>query len=194
MIREEIIAQKVKGKRVLDIGSVGQSDEYCLWGILSENSLELTGVDLPTSIDTLKSEFDVSPAGYSHGKDKRIVYGNMENIQLNRKFEVVVAGDVIEHVSNQGLFLDNIAHHLEPDGELILTTPNAKWLTVFFKPNATHTLWHDIYTLQTLLKRHKLSIKEWFYYYGNKKSYPWWQKPLVKRQSIFVVAQKEESL
>jgi len=54
MIREEIIAQKVKGKRVLDIGSVGQSDEYCLWDILSESSSELTGVDLPTSIDTLK--------------------------------------------------------------------------------------------------------------------------------------------
>jgi len=118
----------------------------------------------------------------------------MENIQLNRKFEVVVAGDVLEHVSNQGLFLDNIAHHLEPDGELILTTPNAKWLTVLFKPNATHTLWHDMYTLQTLLNRHKFHIDEWFYYYGNKKSYPWWQKLFVKRQSIFVVAHKEEAL
>ncbi|MDG9668257.1 class I SAM-dependent methyltransferase [Hahella sp. CR1] len=188
MIREKIILERTKGKKVLDIGSVGQSDEYCLWAILKKNARSLTGVDLPNATTVLADKFDVSPQGYEHSQDDKIVYDNMETVDLGDKYEVAVAGDVIEHVSNPGLFLDNIKRHLEEDGELIITTPNAKWLTVLFKPNATHTLWHDIYTLRALLERHGYSITYWRYYVGNKPYYNFFKRLLAWRQQILVIA------
>ncbi|WLQ14633.1 class I SAM-dependent methyltransferase [Hahella aquimaris] len=188
MIREEIILERVRGKKVLDIGSVGQSDEYCLWEMLKKNTRSLTGVDLPNATAVLADKFNVSPEGYEHSQDDKIVYANMETVDLGDKYEVAVAGDVIEHVSNPGLFLDNIKKHLDESGELIITTPNAKWLTVLFKPNATHTLWHDIYTLKTLLERHGYKITYWRYYVGNKPHYSFLKRLLAWRQQILVVA------
>lgn len=191
MIRENIIIDLIKGKKVLDIGSVGQSDEYCMWDIITEHASYVKGVDLPEGVAVLKETFDVKAAGYSHSKDDRIVYGNMETISLGESFDVVVAGDVLEHVSNQGLFLDNIRNHLKADGKLVVTTPNAKWLTVLFKPNVTHTLWHDIYTLRTILKRHGFKIESWRYYYGNKPKYFLLKKIAAWRQQIIVIASPE---
>jgi 2-polyprenyl-3-methyl-5-hydroxy-6-metoxy-1,4-benzoquinol methylase len=188
--REDTIIPLVKGRRVLDIGSVGQSDEYCLWTVLSAHSESLIGVDLPDAADTAQAIIGVSPPGLSHRQDARIVQGNMETISLGAEFDVAVAGDVIEHVSNQGLFLDNIARHLVPGGRLIITTPNAKWPTVCLAPNPTHTLWHDRYTLTHLLERHGYLLEHLAYYRGNKARYPAWAIPLVSRQQIIAVARK----
>lgn len=190
MIREQIILEIARGKKVLDVGSVGQSDIYCQWEELKKHASSLVGVDLPESVDTLTKEFDLSESGYSHAKDPNIVYGNMETVELGETFDVIVAGDVIEHTSNQGLFLDNIRRHLADDGQLVITTPNAKWPTVFLKPNVTHTLWHDIYTLKTLLTRHGFKINYWRYYFGNKPHYNWLLRLLLWRQSILLIAKK----
>lgn len=192
MIREQAIAALVKDKKVLDVGSVGQSEEYCLWNILKRNAKTLIGVDLPSAKDVVVNEFNLTDKAYQHTQadHTKIIYGNMETLKLDEKFDVIVAGDVIEHVSNQGLFLDNLAEHLSADGQLIITTPNAKWPTVFLKPNVTHVLWHDIFTLKQLLSRHSLQITQWFYYPGNKPHYALWLLPLVYRQSIFLVATK----
>ena len=190
MIREEIILNLAKNKSVLDIGSVGQSDEYCLWNLLKTVTTQLKGIDLPTSVDTLESSFDIAKEGYQHSDDPNIIFGNMETTDLKEKFDLIVAGDVIEHTSNQGLFLDNIHRHLADDGKLVLTTPNAKWPTVFLKPNVTHTMWHDLYTLTTLLERHKFKVEDSLYYYGNKPNYSWWLRPLLLKQQILVIASK----
>lgn len=188
MYREKRILELIKNKDVLDIGSLGQSDEYCLWNIISDHCRSITGVDLPESSQTAKKLFTLD--NLAHQNDPRIIYGNMETITLQKKFDVVIAGDIIEHVSNQGLFLDNIYKHLRDSGKLVITTPNAKWPTVFCKPNPTHVLWHDSHTLTTIIQRHNLKIEFIRFYYGNKRHYSWWQIPLVFRQSIFVVAVK----
>lgn len=188
--RNDLITPYVTGKRVLDIGSVGQTDEYCLWNVLNDNAEYLIGVDLPDATKTIEYEFNISEQATVHAKDERIRYGDMESANLGEKFEVVVAGDVLEHVSNQGLFLDNVHRHLIDDGKFIITTPSAKWPTVFLRPNPTHALWHDIYTLTTILNRHHFEIECWQYYFGNKPHYSFWTVPLVYRQSLFVVARK----
>ena len=90
MIREDIIIKYIKGKDVLDIGSVGQTSAYNLWDILEKHARKLTGIDTELC------------------DKKNVVYGSMENYDFNKKFDVIVAGDVIEHVDNQGLFLENI--------------------------------------------------------------------------------------
>ena len=46
-----------------------------------------------------------------------------EKISLDEKYDTIVAGELIEHLSNPGLFLDRALMHLKPGGRLIITTP-----------------------------------------------------------------------
>ena len=158
---------------MLDIGSVGQSCEYDLWNMIRTEAKSLVG------IDTMPSD------------DDNVVLGSMETYDFGKKFDVIIAGDVIEHVSNQGLFLDNIYCHLNNHGTLILTTPNAKWPTVFLKPNPTHTLWHDKYTLSYTLDLHGFQIKHFQYYYGNKPYYGYMKRILALRQGMLAICNKK---
>jgi 2-polyprenyl-3-methyl-5-hydroxy-6-metoxy-1,4-benzoquinol methylase len=190
VIREKIILDLAHNKEILDIGSIGQTGEYSLWNIYKDiNYKSLIGIDLHDAeaqnveIFQLKNE-DINT-------DQKIVYGNMENYEFNKLFDLIVAGDVLEHVSNQGLFLDNIRKHLNDNGQLIITTPNAKWPTVIFKPNPTHTLWHDRYTLAFILEKHGFKIDSFRYYFGNKKNYNWIARILTLRQSMVVVCSKK---
>lgn len=153
----------------MDIGSVGQTTEYSLWDELEASAGALAGIDTQPS------------------KNPAIVCGDMETYDFGRKFDVVVAGDVLEHVSNQGLFLDNVRRHLRDGGALVITTPNAKWWTAWLKPNPTHALWHDRYTLQRILEVHGFRIEKIIYYPGNKKFYPLLLRPLISRQALLVV-------
>jgi len=196
MQRESIIASYVRGKKVLDIGSVGQdmafmsgalthksgdqSQKYSLWNLINDEAKSVVGIDT-----------EAPPLAAVGTDNHAIVRGNMEEYQFGHTFEIVVAGDVLEHVSNQGRFLENIHNHLASEGRLVLTTPNAKWLTVFFRPNETHTLWHDRFTLTHALERAGLVVEHLQYYFGNKPNYPWWIRPLVLRQGLLVVAKKK---
>ena len=169
MIREKIISELIKDKDVLDIGCVGQTNEYKLWDIINGQVKSLTGIDTEGS------------------DDKNIIQGNMETYSFDRKFDVIIAGDVLEHVDNQGLFLDNVKKHLKENGVFILTTPNAKWPTVFVPNNPTHTSWHDRGTLKAILQRHNFVIINFRYYYGNKKRYNMLLKPFIMRQGMLAI-------
>lgn len=168
--REQIIIKYIKDKDVLDIGSVGQTKSYNLWGLLKKHAGQLTGIDTEPS------------------KEANVVCANMENYDFGKQFEIIIAGDVLEHVDNQGLFLTNIKKHLKRDGFLILTTPNAKWPTVFLRPNPTHTLWHDRYTLFHILERNGFKTFFFKYYPGNKK-YNFFKKILILKQAMLIVCQ-----
>lgn len=151
MIREDIIINYIKGKDVLDIGSVGQINIYTLWNAIKKYPKSIIGIDVLDNTD------------------KDIVQGNMETYSFNKKFDVIIAGDVLEHVDNQGLFLNNVRKHLKDDGYFILTTPNVRWITTFIlKVSPTHLLWHDKTTLSQVLERNGFKIEYFRYYYGNK--------------------------
>lgn len=44
--------------------------------------------------------------------------------KYNNFFDVVIAGDIIEHIFDSDTFLENIYRVMKPNGRLILTTPN----------------------------------------------------------------------
>lgn len=48
----------------------------------------------------------------------------LDQIFKNNYFDVVVAGDIIEHVFDTDLFLKKIRTVMKPDGALLLSTPN----------------------------------------------------------------------
>ncbi len=174
MIREKIIKKIVFGKDVLDVGGVGQNPEYSLWHHLKSFAGSLTGIDVIPS------------------DNRNILIGNMEDYSFNKKFDVVVLGDVLEHVDNQGLLLDNVHQHLKLDGRLIITTPNAKWFTVIGRPNPTHLLWHDRFTLKAILEKHGFNIVDLKFYYGNKAGYNIFLRPLILKQQMLAICKMKE--
>ena len=96
-----------------------------------------------------------------------VISGDAENLDLDERFDVIIAGELIEHLSNVGQFLDGVREHLRPDGELILTTPNP-WAFHRFKQalfgnvycNEEHTCWFDERTLRQVTDRHGFEITQ----------------------------------
>lgn len=54
--------------------------------------------------------------------------GDLESLHaapIDKTFDVIVAGEVIEHLSNPGLFLKGVQRFMRADTQLVLTTVNA---------------------------------------------------------------------
>jgi 2-polyprenyl-3-methyl-5-hydroxy-6-metoxy-1,4-benzoquinol methylase len=104
-------------------------------------------------------------------KGYNIICQNVENLNLNRKFDVIIAGELIEHLDNPGLFLDKVKSHLKKDGVLILTTPNSNSIINFIEVivfgqvaiNPEHKLWHNYSTLKQLLINKGFRISKFYY-------------------------------
>jgi len=103
-----------------------------------------------------------------------ILQGDAEVFNLGRKFDCIVAGELIEHLSNPGLFLDRCKSHLNENGKLILTTPNA-WcisniisiiLRDYSPVHEQHTHWYDKITITQLLERHGYKVHNLNYIQG----------------------------
>lgn len=125
--RRDFYRHRCSGKRVLDIGCVDHDFElrdpaWWLHGILQAVASELVGLD----IDRVGVE-KMNAAGY-----RAIVADVTTDTSLFESlgtFDVVVAGEVIEHVPSPQTFLAGAAQFIGTDGELIVTTPNpyAPW-------------------------------------------------------------------
>lgn len=95
-----------------------------------------------------------------------VVAGDATDFDLKRTFQTVVAGELIEHINNAGRFLDCARKHLDPGGEIILTTPNANCLIYFLEnlilgeeiDNPDHVCIYSPRTIKLLLKRHGFEV------------------------------------
>ena len=50
---------------------------------------------------------------------------HLETVEVNRTFEVILAGEMIEHLANPGLFLKGIRRFMGPETLMVITTINA---------------------------------------------------------------------
>jgi len=155
------IAKEIKlTDHVLDLGcahhDVGRAIERGVW--LHAHLAELT--DSLLGVDMLESDVD-----RMRGMGYRAVCADVETMDLGQTFNVIVAGELIEHLSNPGLFLDRAREHLVGGGKLILSTPYP-WSFVCFVGtlirhlpiNEQHTAWFDPVTLKQLLNRHGFRV------------------------------------
>jgi 2-polyprenyl-3-methyl-5-hydroxy-6-metoxy-1,4-benzoquinol methylase len=100
-----------------------------------------------------------------------VIWGDCEDFDLGEKYDVVIAGELVEHLSNPGRFLSNVRMHLRPEGRFILSVPNAycyyNILSVIFRGrvpvNDQHVCWYDKRTLRSLLERHGFRITAFEY-------------------------------
>ena len=167
------INDRCKGKRVLHLGCVGFTD--CTVEdkiILARQSLHqrLTEIADCVGIDLDKETVDQLQ---KRGVFQNVMVGDAERLDALpvklELFDVVVAGDIIEHLSNPGKMLDGITRLLKPNGCLILSTPNSmglpaylRYVTGRFHEGLQHVLCFNPITLAQLLQRHGYYVAESF--------------------------------
>ncbi len=173
--RYEIIGKIVSHKNVLDIGCVDHDYEKAIknnkdaWlhGFICKKAQKCTGIDLE------KNEINkLNKLGY------HCIHANAENFRLNEKFDVIVAGEVIEHLYNPGKFLECVKKHLKKGGKFILTTPNPYHyrqiiqILLAGRPylRSDHTCIFEPQTLSYLMKQHEFEIEDiyWINFTPNK--------------------------
>ena len=110
--REKIILKYIRNKKVLDLGA-GSIRCRFLHRFVAKYAREAVGLEL----DKKRAE-NLRKRGY------KIVLADAQNFNLNRKFDVILAGDLIEHLTNFDGFFKSAYKHLKKDGCLIINTPN----------------------------------------------------------------------
>ncbi len=185
--RIALIQRYCKGKRVLDVGCVGHTvpPTHPLWlhKRIAEVASHVVGID----IESKKVE-ELRKQGYN------AIVANALNCDLGEKFDVIIAGQVIEHLDNPGIFLENMKKHLSESGVFIITTDNAHG-AMFIKDylikrpniNPQHCMFFSRETFKELLDRHEFEIEE-FYYYDD--AWKWLFKIFPQFSSNFIVVCK----
>lgn len=117
VLRNDFIIPFLKGKKVLDLGFLGENDKTNfsdLHKLVLKYSKKATGVDFHKKrIDKLKKE------GY------HVVCDDVMSLKkINEVYDVIICGELIERVENIGLFLDNLKKKINKNGIIIITTPN----------------------------------------------------------------------
>lgn len=145
-----------KNKRVLEIG--------CATGYISkklkENGCHVIGV-----------EIDEEAARLAEKVCDKIIKGDIEEISVKGKFDVIICSDVLEHLKDPLKTLKKLRGNMKDDGKIIVSVPNiANWRIrlnlVFGKFNYTrdgildesHLRFFTYKTIKEVLKKANLKI------------------------------------
>jgi ubiquinone/menaquinone biosynthesis C-methylase UbiE len=174
--RVEFIKKACVGRKVLHLGCTDYpfteqaiENEMLLHFELEKVAGELYGFDFDQKgIDVLEK------AG---GKNLyRADLEKLENVPLEETFDVIIAGEMIEHLSNPGLFLRGIQRFMDEKTNLLITTINAYSAMRFMiyglrgKKGANepvhpdHVAYYSYKTLNLVLEREKLKLNEFVFY------------------------------
>ena len=147
MERHTALLEAARGKRVVHVGFVDELGEQMVEGHvwlharLAEVASELVGLD--------SSERGVAWA-QAQGYEAHLVDCQSEEDVRALSLapaDVVVAGEILEHLDAPGPFLRAMRLLAKPDGELLVTTPNAYRLLNFLAPLSGRELVHPDHTL-----------------------------------------------
>lgn len=158
--RAAYLVAQARGKRTLHVGC---TDAPITADRLADGTLlHLTLRRVTQSILGI----DISKEGLAllqaHGCDD-VSLVDAEHLDLPERFECILAGDVLEHLNNPGMFIDGARRHLTDNGELIIGVPSAlsagivkTWLHTREDVHRDHTFYFSPKTLAELCRRHGL--------------------------------------
>jgi SAM-dependent methyltransferase len=174
--RVEYILSQCEGKRVLHLGCTNwpYTDDSIASGsllhsLMRDRCSELFGIDADEAGLNLMRQ-----SGFEN-----LYAANLESLEtckLKEAFDVVVAGEMIEHLNNPGLFLGGVKRFLGPESTLLITTVNAycfaRALLYAFKGKGgenepvhpDHVAYYSYSTLRLLLNRHGFADPEIIFY------------------------------
>ncbi len=162
------VAEQCRGRRTVHVGFVDagyqeMQAEAGTWlhAHLAETATHLVGIDLDDD-GVARAVAEGYEAHVADCRDPDAV----DALGLEPA-EVVVAGEVIEHLDDPGSFLDGLHRLVAPGGTLVLTTPNASGLLNGFAAMAgaeinhpDHVILFSWRTLTNLMGRHGWEVVE----------------------------------
>lgn len=166
------VRELVRGRRVIDLGFVDEGQMSAKAGrgtwlhdVVRSEARECVGVDA-----------DVSGVEHARALGLDAHVGDVEDAASLAGLglepaEVVLAGELLEHLDRSGDFLEAVKPLVAPGGVLVLTTPNAHALTNVLGGlagrelvNPDHVAWLSWRTVATLLDRHGWRLERLDYY------------------------------
>jgi SAM-dependent methyltransferase len=167
------LLEKCRQKRVLHLGCIGMTTELVerkceamlnkevLHSNLREVAAELVGLDYDQS-----GVEELNRIGFTE-----IIWGNVYDLegirQLAEPFDVILCGDLVEHLSEPGRMFAQLKTLMRADSELLLSTPNSVGLPNLLRyamgkavDGEDHVLSFNIFTLKNLLRRYGFFIEE----------------------------------
>jgi SAM-dependent methyltransferase len=174
--RVKFIKEQCQGKKVLHLGCTNYPytaeslEQNCLLhSDLAKISKELYGFDFDQKgLDIL-----------SENGTKNLYLADLEKldeVNLDEIFDVIIAGEMIEHLSNVGLFLRGIKRFMNKNTKLIITTINAYGALRFaiygLRGNGgkkefvhpDHVAYYSYSTLNLVISRENLVVKDFYFY------------------------------
>lgn len=206
--RLDLIRDLSRGKRVLHLGCTNWpytleslKNNMLLHRDLEEIAAKVVGIDADQEgIEVLKDN------GSKNLYDADLEH--LEDLQLEATFDVIIAGEMIEHLNNPGLFLTGIKRFMNAETQLVLTTINAYcgmrfWLyglrgkrgrQEFVHPD--HVAYYSYATLKLLIERHGLRVENFLFYdLGNEhRPHNRWFANLINDVSVKIAPQWADGL
>jgi 2-polyprenyl-3-methyl-5-hydroxy-6-metoxy-1,4-benzoquinol methylase len=150
---DRLVHVSLKDKAVLDLG--------CGSGHICRSAIE-RGAQFAVGVDVVKPKREA-------GAEWKFVYGDLDSASwhgsLGRRFNLVTAFDIIEHLRSPFDFLVTCGKLLEPEGLLVLTTVNVDSWERLIRPgewsgatDAQHKILFTKYSLAFLLARTGFSV------------------------------------
>ena len=177
--RESYILDLVEGKSVLHLGAAQANDdcnlekfdrfindESFLHRWLTQKARNCVGIDYNAElVDRLRDAHGYENIFVANLEDKdslKDIYG---------KYDFIIMGELIEHLSNPGIVLNNIRRFMDANTQLCITTPNAwaikNWLFCmagFESHDEDHLSIYSPRLLEKILEKEGFTIKDYAYY------------------------------
>jgi len=174
--RVDIIKSISRGKKVLHLGCTNYPyTQLAIDGdALLHNELESVASEL-FGFDYDQEGIDILTALGSTNL-YRADLEKLDEVDLDIKFDVIIAGEIIEHLNNPGLFLNGIQRFMNAESELIITTINAycalRFATYALRGKGgtnepvhpDHVYYFSYRTLKLLVERAGLTVKDFYFY------------------------------
>ncbi len=174
--RVDFIKSTIAGRKVLHLGCTNWpytteaiENEMLLHFELAKTAGELYGFDFDqTGIDTL--------AAAGGTKLFRADLERLEEVEIEETFDVIIAGEMIEHLNNPGLFLKGVKRFMSTDTSLVITTINAycamRFATYGLRGKGgenepvhpDHVAYYSYKTLKLLIERAGFKVEQFCFY------------------------------
>jgi SAM-dependent methyltransferase len=163
---EDLIIRYCADKEVLDIGCVNhdpakQGKSGWVHEDIRKVAKETVGMDILE-----EAAADLNKRGYN------IITADISKpVKLEKKFDVIFAGNIIEHLSNFEGFWKNITGLLKDKGVILVATPNPFYMDQYFYSafkgrvliNPEHTCWIDPVAMGQLAGRFGFDVDKVFW-------------------------------
>jgi 2-polyprenyl-3-methyl-5-hydroxy-6-metoxy-1,4-benzoquinol methylase len=131
---EKSFIAAIQSKRKVDILDVGCGDGYhiCMFNTINgvKEKVAFTGIDMSdvnvSFASMVAKELSFNNVNFQTGSAEELGF-------LDKKFDVVICSDVVEHLKSPEKCLASILDILKPGGISIITTPNSENLIVRIK-------------------------------------------------------------